>query len=514
MTVPARSLVTAILAQAPLRFSAVEMAGDHTHQVAVATDPSQWIHLMTSRQSGKSWIDDGILLDNGLAWPGSTGLLLGLKGTGVKVNNWVPIWKRGVCERASVPDDWHNETTMLTSLPGGSRVMFAGTDDLSNVKKYLGNRLDHGVVIIDESQDQPDEVLRYILKVLLPPMLTPTSRVILSGVLPDVPAGYFYELAADRSLAEAPHLAKSKGWSHHEWARAANVHTPEAMGQLAAYLRAHGIDESDPQIQRDWYLKRVWDVNATAYRYEREKNGYEAEVPDWLASVVPASGRVMASKPWPGIDSFSVGIDPGSSDRTAVEVWGWGPSRPGVQHVFEWVSDRKAHTSLGQIASVLAVIQQHFAPDCWYWDPGSGKMELDTFSQDYGVPVIKAANKVDLPGQVRRNSDLLVKGWAKVMVGSGLEEDYQKARWDAQARAQGRFSWSSQWHPDPSEAARYALAGYFDAYVEPEPETPYAVARRAAAELAEKRRRAMKMGRRLEEDEEAAVFADGDDPWA
>jgi hypothetical protein len=100
-------------------------------------------------------------------------------------------------------------------------------------------------------------------------------------------------------------------------------------------------------------------------------------------------------------------------------------------------------------------------------------MELDTFGADYGVPLIKAANKSDFPGQVRRVNDLLTRGRAKVMIGSKLEEDYQKARFDADARKRGQWRWSSQWHPDPSEAARYALQAYFDAYREPEVVDPH-----------------------------------------
>ncbi|HEY6854061.1 MAG TPA: hypothetical protein VI139_07435, partial [Gemmatimonadales bacterium] len=199
------------------RFSLEALAGEHAPQLAAMRDLANWIHLMCARQSGKTWADLGILLDNGIARPNSIGLFLGLKGTGVRIAAWT-VWRR-LCERFSI-DAVHNETEMRTTFPNGARVMFAGTDDLTNIKKYLGNRLDGGVVIIDESQDQPDAVLRYLLKTLLPPMCTPTTRVILSGVLPDVPAGYFYELAADKPLAEAPELAQSKGWSHHEWGRA------------------------------------------------------------------------------------------------------------------------------------------------------------------------------------------------------------------------------------------------------------------------------------------------------
>jgi hypothetical protein len=140
--------------------------------------------------------------------------------------------------------------------------------------------------------------------------------------------------------------------------------------------------------------------------------------------------------------------------------------------VFDWTSERGARLSWKQIAEVLAIVQAKFAPTWWFYDAGSSQNELDTFTADYGVPVIKAANKADLPGQVRRFNDLLTQGNAKVMEGSPLEEDLMSAKWDADARARGQWKWSNQYHPDPSEAARYGLAGYFDSFAPSDSRTP------------------------------------------
>lgn len=450
---PARALASLVSRARLGSFTLEDFCGGHTPQLGFTKDRSPYIHVMCARQSGKTQGDGGIMLDNGLNAPGSTNLFLGLNGTAVRTSVWEPVWKSHLFHRYHLPD-WHNETRMLTAFPNGARVLFAGTDDMRHVKSYLGNRLANGVVIIDEAQDQSDAVLRYILTVLLPPMLTSTSRVILSGVLPDVPAGYFYELAAPGG----------NGWSHHEWGRAANVHTPNAMAELAEYMRLHNLAESDPQIQRDWYMRRAWDMNATAYRYETQRNGYLPTRPAWADDVTPDSGRVIAAVPHDGIDRFTVAIDPGSADRSAVEVWGWGDTTEEIQHVFDWSSERNARLSWSQIAKVLKVIQDNFDPECWFYDAGSSKNELDTFQADYGIPVIKAANKGDLPGQVRRVNDVLQQGRAKVMIGSKLEEDYLKARWDTEARSRGQWKWAPQWHPDPSEAARYALAGYFNSF--------------------------------------------------
>lgn len=459
--------------------------GLHRPQLAAMLDRANWIHLMCARQSGKSWADLGILGDNALAQPRSLNLFLGLKATAVRISMWV-VWQR-LCE------EWgwevtHHETTMVTTFANGARVIFAGTDDLANVKKYLGNRLENGVVIIDESQDQPDAVLRYILVTLLPPMCTPTTRVIVSGVLPDVPAGYFYELST------AP------GWSHHEWGRAANVHTPEAMEQLQVYLRLHNISIDDPQIQRDWFMARVWDLEATAFRYSRHLNGYQAQEPDWMEAAIAyiaadlrknypgreellrlfqrtqqpteqaARFGLMAAVPHAGIDLTSCAIDTAGGDRIAVEVTGWGRHARPVQHLFEWSSPRNAHLTMGQIAPVLGVVARYYGPTWWVMDGVTN--EVDTFQRDYGVPAIKAPKKTDRPGQVRRTNDLLELARFQVMIGSALEQDFQRTKWDKSARARNQWEWDSAWHPDPADAGRYTLGEYWDVFEPKDERTP------------------------------------------
>jgi len=480
--------------EAPPAWSLEHFCGGHKEQLAFCRDRSNWIHVMCARQSGKTQGCDAVLLDNALSAPRSTNLLLGLKGTGVRVSNWFPIWNP-LLDRYDIVRK-SNETEMLSVFPNQARVMFAGTDDLSNIKKYLGNRLDNSVIIVDECQDQPDEVLRYILRTLLPPMCTPTTRVILAGVLPDVPTGFFYELAADKELAEAPELQRSRGFSHHEWGRAANVHTPEAMTQLRDYRTEHGIPDDDPQILRDWFVKRTWDKGVTAYGYDLSRNGYNPTEPAWMddeiawiretvlarypgrADLMPIYGRtqqphsadarygIMAAVPYLGVDTFACSIDQARGDRFAAEVIGWGEKCQKVQQVFEFSTPRNCALTLGQAAPVLKVIAKYYGPSWWRMD--GVQNDMDTFAVDYGIPAITAPNKADLPGQVKRNKDLLQQGKYDVMIGSALEQDYQRARRDLSSKV---FRWLSTWHPDPSEAARYALSDYYDVYKPPKPVT-------------------------------------------
>jgi hypothetical protein len=108
----------------------------------------------------------------------------------------------------------------------------------------------------------------------------------------------------------------------------------------------------------------------------------------------------------------------------------------------------------------------------WRYDAGSSQNTIDNLLNDFGIALVLAAKKVDKKGQVDRNNDLLEQRRMLVMLGSALEQDYQRARWNPAALARSQYEWASSWHPDPSEAGRYALQDYFDAYERKDSKTP------------------------------------------
>lgn len=441
----------------------------HTKQLAAAQDRAPWIHLMCARQSGKSRIDLGILFDNALTNAGTTGIFLGLIGGAVKFSMWTPIWQP-LCARFGVPDSCHNNTNMVTTFPNGSRVAFAGTDDLTNVKKYLGNSFPGGVFIVDECQDQKSGMLEYILGKLLPPTLTSTSRVILSGVLPDAPVGKFYALATDHELEDHPEEQYSKGWSHHEWGRSDNVFTPDAMAWLANHKREFSIPDDDPTILRDWYMRRVWDLSATAFGYVDARNGFDPAPPPWVATVKLPPGRIMAHAVPFDCNLFVVGIDPaGLRDRYAIEVLAFGEATNKLWHVFEWITEKAADPYQTDINAAMIFARETYGNLVdgkniigWVRDHGSAAITDDTLQKEHGITV-EPAIKADLRARVNRTRDLLRAGRMMVMRGSALAEDFQLARWSMVALADGdwRWTWDSAHHPDASDAAVYTLPKYF-----------------------------------------------------
>jgi hypothetical protein len=523
----AAAVVRAVIAQAKRRgFTLEAIASGHIPELTFMRDHARWILAMCSRRAGKTYGIAGRYAKRSMLSPGSNRIYLALTGGQARDIMWEPIWKP-LCAHWNLPVD-HNETRMVTTFANGSRVRLAGTDDITAIKKELGAGLDEACV--DEGQDQKDNVLRDLCVRILPPALTDKfGTLIVCGVVPEVAAGYFWELWA------------TSNWSKHNWSQMDNPHMPRAMDELREYLAKNpGLTIDSPVIQRERFGKFTFDKQATAYRYAPDLNGYAAGAPPWLMGLLtgavpdylrkalkaskleslperhltePARGGeragVMASAPHPGIVNFSAAVDPGTSDRASVSVIGWGEDTEEVQHVFEWSSPRKAGTTLGQLAVWMAVAQHEFRCDTWHWDPGSGKMELDTFASDYGLPVIRAALKTETAAQIRRVNDLLTRGLFRVMAGSAAAEDMMRARRDPNSPASGQWRWASQWHPDPSESLRYALQGYWASYEEPQtPPTPDE-ARAERIALATRQHAPKTPG-----DEETTTWGDEDGGWS
>jgi hypothetical protein len=433
----------------------------HESQLRVVLDGAPYVILLCSRRAGKTAGLGRKTLLKAISRPRQNILYVGLSKPHARKFFWNEVWKP-LLETFNVPHK-RLEDEMTTTFPNGSIVYVSGTDDIRHIESFLGNRLN--MAIVDEAQSSPSSVLvplttRILPNALLDDMDNP-GQLIMAGTVPDVNAGRFMDVWNEGK------------WSRHNWSRFENPYLKNQEGALATFLSGNpGLTRESPEVQREWFGRFVFDSSATAYTYDRDLNGYRPTLPDWLAETqleIPQGSRLFAAKPLPGIEYFSCALDPGSIDRASVQVNGWGRTTPTVQHVFDWTSSRGAQLSWDAMGRILGLVVKRFNVGWWSYDAGSSKNELDTFGRLYGVPAVKAANKADLIGQVRLANSLLVSGKYKVMIGSALEEDYQKARWDADARAKGQWRWASAWHPDPSEASRYSLAPYFDAYVKPAP---------------------------------------------
>jgi hypothetical protein len=425
--------------------------------------------------------------------PGTTNLAFGLTGPSVRNTFWVPVWLP-LCAREKLPVD-NTDTTMTTTWDNGARTLFSGTDDVRHVQNVLGGRLDGSLVTIDECQSQPPSVMTAMLKSILPPMLTPTSTLMLAGTIPEAPGGPWWVESQ-----------KESWWQPRPWGRLENIHTPEAREALDAHMRDNGLTEDDPQIRRDWFGDRTaFDPLARAYHYREDRNSYKPARPAWVDRIQLKSGKAWGADPPAGLDTFSAALDPGASDPCGVVILGWSSKGGPVHHLFDWVSDYNARLSLDDMVDVLRQARDAIGGRNWqYRYDTNSQNEINAFQHSHGIPSIKAAQKADMAGQIRRLNNMLGNRTFNVIEGSNLAQDFVTARLDQAKLANNQWAWTNDYHPTASECARYALAGFWDTTPvakPPVPVDPFEAEMARAAQLANVpaylRKRAGTMNRRF-----------------
>jgi hypothetical protein len=420
-----------------------------------------------------------------LSEPGTNQIYAALTRGQAKEAMWRTTWIPMVDRVCGLGYAKHNHTNQQTMFPNGSSVAFGGLDDIRHIQTMLGQRLRS--FCSDESQGASSTLLKQLVEDVIAPALsdTPGGKYLLAGMLPDVPAGYYYD-----ALTSGRWLVKT-------WNRFANPHLIEDQFEaLRTYLHLTGLSEDSPEVQRRWFGKLVFDPNATAFRYRPEIAAWNPRPFAFPFEIEP--GTFKCAIPPLGIDTFSLGTDPGTRDRWAFVLWGWSSKRRDICYqIAEWVTPRNARKRNGDATDwndATAVADCFFSRYetivRFFRDAGSSQETLDLFGRYIGRMVVKAANKTDLGAQVERFAALLATGRLKIIAGSQLENDLKLATWDTKARVEGRYEWDdSKIHPDVADAGRYALQGF----VEP-PGTELGPKLEGDAWLADQAEKVLRMG--------------------
>ena len=432
-----------------------ELAAGHAKQAAALRDllrnPNRWHSWFTSRRSGKTTAAAFALVLYALASPRRNCIYIGL----TKMHAWDVILREIVVpllDRRGIAYTL-NKSRQQVTFPNGSVCSFGGSDDMRHVQTILGNRL--SLAVIDEQQSQTPKVLRELVLRILPPALSDSGdgRLLLCGTWPDIEAGFALE------------QFRSGRYVAHSWAMEDNPHLRDPVAEQDAYLAATGRTRDDPEYLRDWKGLPVWSNIATAYRYS-DKNA-------WKGSPLPQAegkefkpGKLIAVVPPPGVDVFSIGIDPASSsDRYAAVLWGWSSANPvGIWQCAEWVTDKAAYTVKSQWLAALKFLVTHYKTVIGISSDSQSTAD-DVALYEFSL-VIEPAKKGQgsVKQRVDRAADLLGTGRMHVIEGSQLEHDLKLAKFDAEARAEGRYEWDNTViHPDVADAGTYPLPLYIEA---------------------------------------------------
>lgn len=447
--------------------TAEAIADGHEYQYQLLTTALYAIIAMCSRRAGKTWALCGLLLLTAIKTPNVSCLYLALTaGQARKVYNriWFRLLRRfGILKLCKI-----SATEQSVTFPNGSTVVFGGVDDLRHVQTLLGDSMAGGIAIVDEAQSGDRTVLKTLVLDILDPMLHETNKekpepgkLVISGTVPEVAAGFLYETWQKHVNEE------DSEWLCLNWNRFQNPHT-NSQKELEKYLKKHSLLESDPIVQRNWFGRLVYDPNATAFRYQQQKSGWKGNAATWANSLLLPPGKLIAVTPPPGVNTYSIGLDPAAtSDRFGIVVWGWSSKEPqGVWQVAEWVTEKGANALESQYMAALRTLVTHYGNVVSItWDPGGPSTTLDpSWLSEYGLVIEPAKKgKGSKKARVDRLADLLGTGRAHVLIGSELERDLMTARFDDEKRADGKYEWTSDCHPDVADAATYALPAYIEA---------------------------------------------------
>jgi hypothetical protein len=439
-------------------FSLEAVAGNHGPQLAYLKSTALFVLALCSRRAGKSFANMALLAHNAMNTTGTTNLYLGLTERAVKYSIIPKLWQRMVTTY-SLPFTDLNSDLVATCTTTGSIVRFASIDDQAHIFSFLGDELAGGIVIIDEAQALPRVVLQNLVEVVIIPMLSSTTeehpipgRLILSGTIPQVAAGYFYDK-----------WVSGDDWEKFSWNRFENPFLRNQDEALARTLKALGVGVNHPLIRRDWFGELVFDENDTAYRYNSDRSTYvptsveRKDIGPFHCTFAPING----------CDRLIVGVDPAQKrDRFAIVALAYQSlKRDRLYQIAECITDPGADPFETEFLEVLKQIKSRYGiVHKVIRDPGSSTATNDLLQHSHGILVESAIKGPgSLKGRVDFLADLLQRGTCLVIKDGELDKDLQTAKWNIGELEKGFWRFDKvTCSPDVADACSY-IAPFFTA---------------------------------------------------
>src|SRR6476469_2306317 len=407
----------------------------HAKQVEILKCAAQNMIFMCSRRAGKSEVCCGLLLMTAIKTADVSCLYLSLTKDAAE-----PIfrkWKK-LLKRFDFPNI-SSDSDQYTTFHNGSRVYFSGTDDTRRVTHFLGDQLASGIAILDEIQDDPG-IAEKTVEDVLAPMLDETTiekpipgRLVLSGTIPDVPAGYYWrvwdanydsENYRERTMEERRQLMQMDDdenpvdlWAAFNWSRFENPFQTDSEKRERQYCAKYRLKPDDPRVLRRFRGRIVFEREATAYRFDARAHTYRPVHEDRI-DIGPFHCR-FASLP-PGCDRFIVGIDQAQRrDRFTFVGWTWNHlEKRNLWQFFEAGTDPGGDPQESEWLAICATVRTRYPDGSMEFirDAGGSSAPVnDALAFSHGITI---ASAIKTPGSlkagVQRLSDVLAIGVAKI----------------------------------------------------------------------------------------------------
>jgi len=242
--------------------------------------PPQWAYVTSdairnvvkcSRRSGKT--EGEIRRGRRFLMRGKNVLYIGRVLKNVRQQFWIPF--KDVLSRSELPFKTNEQDIVLRHESGGM-LMGMSADDTKDIEKGRGYRWD--LVMIDETQSFPDEVLEPLIDLVLIPTLIDTGGTLdLNGTPPDPSKGEAingYFVRAIRAAIANPSDNPRRGWRLHEWTMFDNPFIPRENIEEA--YSARGIGPGHPVWEAEVMGRLVENAANRVFPWDAERNSFEA----------------------------------------------------------------------------------------------------------------------------------------------------------------------------------------------------------------------------------------------
>lgn len=358
-----------------------------------------------------------------------------------------------------------NNVAMRATFKNGSTITFVGADSVAEIEKLRGSQYD-GVVIDECKSFDPHVFQELIDEVLEPALMDRNGTLYLAGTPGDLLSGPFYLASSEEEIQyDAPDGSQRRWnrkygqpdgplpflWSLHEWTLEDNTTQFKDKRSGRFYTlwdkalevkAAHGWTNDNPVWRREYLGHWVAADNRYVYRYQPHKHDYD---------VLPGK-----AEDWHRV----VGVDLGTRDGTAIVVWAYSKTLPGLWELYS----EKRTAEAGQKMSVKVVaewfreVDAEFGPFeagvCDY--AGLATMVLDTLADEYQI-YLDPAEKREKPDHIRLFNTDLDTGLIHIRRDSALAGELPGNRWDQKKLATGKWEEDRNTPNDVCDAALYAF---------------------------------------------------------
>lgn len=353
-----------------------------------------------------------------------------------------------------------NESLLTaTIVKNGSTLRLVGADKMADLEGLRGMTFHE--VGIDEAASHGDKLLQYLIKEVVGPRLVGSLWLI--GTAGKILRGHFYEVTRRKSKIgrlwrERDAYPDWKLWSVHKWSLKSAIDAtadrpiPKLIEMYAAQQRelaAQGLTDESPAKKREYDAEWATDdqINVYSYRVHHPETGELHN--QWDPPRVGPMGIAQLPTDDKGQPLFPdwvhvLGMDPGYSDPTAINVFALSPSDPErVMYHRLCIEKTKlyaqaiAHLLIGpelkhdQPAGIIGAIGEW--PNAMVADPAHQMAEalLDELRNVYGIHIETAQKGFKYKvGAIEVANGELLAGRVKVLKGSELEEQLLNLQWD------------------------------------------------------------------------------------